>query len=105
MEITKRIAIDTAIEEEIVKKVIHHSLDSLLRSSRNSESMEITGFGTFYLKKKRIPYYINNFEIKIEKLKVHLNTLFDKYAIEKLSKQIEHYENVLNEIKRKYEVE
>ena len=105
MEISKRIAIDTAIDEGVVKTIIAHSLDSLLRSSRNSESMELTGFGNFYLKKSKIPYYIKNFGVKIEKLKVNLATLTNQGAIDKLRGQIEINERELIKLKKRYGLE
>lgn len=105
MEIEKRIAIDTAIEKEVVKKVIEHSLDCLLRSSEKNESLEITGFGNFYLKKNRIPAYAINLGRKIDKFKVHLTTLTNKSSIKNLEGRIEKSEKMLIGLKKKYGLE
>ena len=104
MEITKRIAINTAVEEKVVKEVIGHSLGCLLRSSENSESMEITGFGTFYLMRSKVPNYIKQFSKKIEKLKVNLPTLTSTWAIGERVKRITEYEEVLIKLKERYGV-
>ena len=105
MEIEKRIAINTAIEEKVVKDVIAHSLGCLLRSSEKSESMEITGFGTFYLVKRKVPKYIEQFSNKIEKLKVHLPSLVNESAIKNLVSRIKADEKVLIKLKERYGVE
>jgi len=105
MEITKRIAINTAIDEIIVKKVITHSLVGLLRKSGHCKSMEITGFGTFYLKKNRIHLYLINLGLKIEKFRVHLTTLTNKKAIDNLNMRIERSEEDLIEMKKRYGME
>ena len=105
MEITKRIAINRAVDQDVVEKVINHSLESLLRNSKECKSLEITGFGTFYFKEKGVANYIVRFEKKIEKLKVHLGTLSNKTAIENLSRKIERNEKELIELKRKYGME
>lgn len=105
MEITKRIAINTAIDKEAVEKVIDHSLKSLIEKSRNMSSLEITGWGTFYLKEKRIPHYIEKFEKKIEKLKVHLKELSAPHAISQLEGKIEWMEEELKRIKKRYGME
>lgn len=98
----KQIAVKTAVDTDIVQEVIEHSLSSLIQYSRNSSSLELTGWGTFYLRENKIPIYIENFEKLIEKKKQHLLTLKSEYAISQLEGKIEWMEKELIRIKEQY---
>jgi len=105
MDILKRIAINTATDKDIVEKVINHSFLQLVKKSRECSSLEITGWGTFRLRKKGIPYYVEGIERNIEKLKLHLKELKSPAAIVSLEGKIEWMEKEITEIKKRYGME
>ena len=104
-DIIKRIAVDTAVDKDVVKKVINHSLGKLVKASRECSSMEMTGWGTFYFKEKKVKYYVKRWEKKIEERKKHLKSLNSEHAIKRLEKRICNEEESLRKLKKRYGLE
>ena len=72
--ITKKVAISTAIPENIIKRVIVHSYESSYEATKYNDSIEISGFGKFYYSKtkaeKEIEYCVkqkNTYEKRLQK--------------------------------------
>lgn len=99
----RKIAIHTAIPKETVSKVINHSMQCLQRSSSKCSSLEITGFGTFYARKKMIPPYIGKIEKVIENLEESLNGELTERVRKNSMKRIIVLRNEIEELRERYE--
>ena len=103
----RRIAIDTAVRPEVVKKVIDWQFEEVRKQARNTnvKSMEITGLGTMTLKGKRLRVYIKAYERKIELLKKKIPTLDTERKRKFADKKLKWLEEDLIEIRKRYEME
>lgn len=64
--IQRRMSVDVAIEEEIIKKVITHCFGSAHDAFSNNDSIEISGFGKFIFNRNRAIKYKNKLESQIK---------------------------------------
>lgn len=51
--ITKKVAQETMIPENVIRRVISHNYDSAYEALNNNNSIEISGFGKFYYNEKK----------------------------------------------------
>ena len=58
----RRISVDTAISESVIREVISHEFDTVIEKMRDVESIELSGFGKFYFKRRRAVLKLKKFE-------------------------------------------
>lgn len=102
---TKRIAVDLAIPQDVVEKVIEYGIEEMLKAMRECNSTEITGFGTFHFRKNTLPYYISVHEKKIEELERKLLLDLSPVRRENAELKLEKLRNDLSMLRKRYELE
>jgi len=95
-DVFKRIAINLALTQRDVEEAVNFSLDEATKAARDMDSIEISGWGTFYIKNARLPYIIKSLEEKLKDLKF-------KKASDDVKIKIEVIENSLELLGKRYE--
>ena len=95
-DVFKRIAINLALTQRDVEEVVNFSLDEAVKAAKDKDSVEISGWGTFYFKKLRIPHIIKSYENKLEELKL-------KNASDNVNMKMEVIENNLKLLRERDE--
>lgn len=93
--IIKRIAVKMRINETTIDAVVNHQFKELIKSMATSNSIELSGFGTFLFLEKKAQAYLKAQKESLEKLGRGEKIKAGKTA-EDLEKDIIYLENKLN---------
>lgn len=102
--ITKKVAVEVVIPENVIKRVVTHQFDSAYEALENNNNIELSGFGKFYYNTKKAEKEI----IHTEKQKAtHQARYVSEGTTEKerltLKRDIEHLEKKLEWLYKKKE--
>jgi len=96
-DVFKRIAINLALTQRDVEEAVNFSLDEATKAARDMDSIEISGWGTFYIKNARLPHIINSLKEKLKELEkkelsddVKIKMWIIENSLELLRKRNEH---------------
>ena len=101
----RRIAVDLAIPQDVVEKVICFGLDEMKDAMREVDSAEISGFGIFYFRTIALPHYIKKYEVEKVKMENKLKGSFlSSKRRENAEKKLELLNSYIAELKKRNEV-
>lgn len=63
---TKRLVVETGFDEEIIKNIIDWSFSEAIIAMKTNDVIEISGFGKFYINKRKMKRYILSYKNYIE---------------------------------------
>ena len=64
--IQRRMSVDVAVEEEIIRKVITHCFSNAYDAFADNDTIELSGFGKFIFNRSRAIKYKNKLESQIK---------------------------------------